>query len=202
MELRIESSVAASYHEQQSRMRCAQHAINNLLQRHVVTADRLNAIAVDLGGRLTLDHRWPVLGNYCLNTVMIALQQCSPPMSATFWDARKSSEVDMSELLERCRGCGAVGLIVNVQVTSWWTLKLFNGRHWYAIRMLDAPEGWILHDSNASSPQPLADGRALCELLQREMSDRDAQILIVQDTDSCSTGADLNTIRFHCRTVL
>ena len=82
----------------------------------------------------------------------------------------------MSELLERCRGCGAVGLIVNVEVTSWWTLKLFSGRHWYAIRMLDAPEGWILHDSNASYPQPLADGRALCEILQRELSDRGAQI--------------------------
>jgi hypothetical protein len=57
--------------------------------------------------------------------------------------------------------------------------------------MLDAPEGWILHDSNASYPQPLADGRALCELLQRELSDRGAQILIVHSTDSCSTGADL-----------
>ena len=85
----------------------------------------------------------------------------------------------MSVLLSRCRESGAVGLIVNVQEASWWTLNLLPGRHWYAIRML-SPRGWALHDSNDSSPQTLADDLALCELLQRELRERGAQVLIVQ----------------------
>ena len=168
------------YHEQQSRMRCGQHAINNLLQQPVATAEGLNAIALDIGGDFSLEHRWPILGNWDANVMMLALQQCSPPLTADFWDARCSSEADLIELVdERCRDPDVLGLIVNVQMASWWTLRLFKGRHWYAHRKLDSPDAWNVHESHEPAPRALADG-GVREMLRHDLCSRGGQILIVR----------------------
>ena len=66
----------APYFERQSLMRCAQHAINNLLQRPAVTHADLNELAESISASsFSLQHRWPLLGNHDANVLMLALAQ-------------------------------------------------------------------------------------------------------------------------------
>ena len=74
-----------TYHERQWLMQCAQHAINNLLQEPAVTSSDLNAIALGLGGTMSLEHRWPLLGNHDVNVVMMALSSRQPPLAVDWW---------------------------------------------------------------------------------------------------------------------
>ncbi len=178
---------AGAYHEQQSLMCCAQHALNNLLQRPAVGSEELDALAVSIGGRFSLRHRWPLLGNHDANVLLLALQRfCEPPLGAEFWDARRRSESELQQelLVGRCRQPGVIGLIVNVASRSLWTLYAVPSRHWYAIRRVDVPAGaWALHDSRDERPRIVRDSE-LCEQLRRDLCERDAQILIVGDNIS------------------
>ena len=126
---------------------------------------------------MSLAHRWPLLGNYDANVLLIALSQLDPPLMVDWWDARRSAEADMAELMQRCRAPGVLGLIVNVSRRSPWTLYAFAGRHWYSLRRLDVPGSWLDLDSDHSSPRSLSD-EVVCERLGRALCEG-AQILIV-----------------------
>ena len=158
----------AMYHERQARMQCARHALNNLLQQPAYEAAELDRYAIQLGGRLSLTHRWPLLGNYDVNVVMLALQSARPPLEAVWWDARKGAEALIEHASSHPR---LAGLLVNCQKPSpWWTLRLLESRHWYAI--LRRPPGatagdtWFDLDSNLESPAPLSE-----EELRRRLGD-------------------------------
>ena len=63
------------YFERQSRQLCLQHTLNNLFQRHAVSAADLDALAAQLpgGGRWFGPHRTLWLGNYGVSVVELAL---------------------------------------------------------------------------------------------------------------------------------
>ena len=60
------------YHETQRRMWCALHSLNALLQEPAYDAAALTEIALSIGGKLQLAHRWPLMGNWDINVMMIA----------------------------------------------------------------------------------------------------------------------------------
>ena len=98
------------YHEQQRLMHCAVHTLNALLQENAFTATSLTEIALSIGGKMELSHRWPILGNFDVvrginsnhcephlvsihrgwfaaqNVLLLALQQRG--LEARWWDRR------------------------------------------------------------------------------------------------------------------
>ena len=176
------------YFERQSLMRCAQHAINNLLQRPAVTHADLNAIVDSISSSsFSLQHRWPLLGNHDANVLMLAFAQHG--CTAQFWDARRTTDDDIRELvMTRCREPGVVGLIVNVKTRSAWSLYVLPQRHWYAILRVDDrrfpeygafPGGWLELDSRAEKPRGLPENTHLHFLLQTALRDHAAEVLVV-----------------------
>jgi hypothetical protein len=172
------------YHERQSRLRCAQHAINNLVQRPAVSSFAMDAIAVEMGGAFSLEHRWPLLGNFDANVLLSALQLCMPPLEAEWWDARRTQDADLRELVStRCREKGVVGLIVNVSTSSWWTMHLFPSRHWYALRLLDEAGSWLHLDSKSAEPKVLQDDM-VHGMLRQDLCEQSAQVLLIREIET------------------
>ena len=147
------------------------------LQEAAVTKASLDAIACELGGVVSLAHRWPLLGNHDVNVVMMALQQRS--LDVAWWDARK-------DVADAGQVPGLIGLIVNV-VARRSPLTLYTTRrHWYAVRYLSVPGTWMNVDSNLERPAMVADDM-LRETL-RQALENDGHILIV--TQAGSQGTD------------
>ena len=168
------------YHERQSRMQCAQHSINSLLQSHAFTSADLDSIAIAIGGQLSLQHRWPLLGNHDINVVMHAL--ASRHLQADWWDVRKGMDDLFKKIQER--RSDMLGLIVNVEWRSLLTLYLLPSRHYYALRPTDAPGTWLDLNSHHDEPAILMDGQ-LRDKLQEELQKQDAQIFVVNRIATC-----------------
>ena len=80
---------APVYFERQLLLRCGVHALNNLLGKAAFTADALDEIANTIAGTpYTLLHRWPLVGNWDVNVILMALQ--AEHLTVTWWDERKS----------------------------------------------------------------------------------------------------------------
>lgn len=65
------ADTASTYHEQQSLLHCGRHSLNNLLGRAAFSSADLDEIALSIGQmqgyalpRLSLSHRWPLVGNF------------------------------------------------------------------------------------------------------------------------------------------
>lgn len=164
----MDVSVPQTFHERQRLMQCAAHAINNLLQEAAVDASDLDAIALDLGGRWTLAHRWPFLGNHDANVVFLALQQHG--LDAQWWDARRT---DLEEALD---GANVVGALLNAR--SW--LGLLPGRHWVALRRTTRSPGgeWLNLDSKLNAPRPMTRDEAAAWCRQC-LAERGGQLILV-----------------------
>ena len=142
----------ALYFEPQRLMRCACHALNNLLGRAAFSPAALDEIAISLGGSTySLEHRWPLVGNYDVSVVLSALSSCG--LDASWWDARKP----MSELVHALAGPDVVGALVNVQSFPRLLGGLVPlGRHWAALRRLGTR--WADVDSNLAGGPLMLDG--------------------------------------------
>ena len=147
------------YHERQALMRCGRHALNNLLGGPSFATTDLDYIASSISaGALDLSHRWPILGNYDVNCIIIALQQRG--LEAEWWDRRKSDD-ELRVALVRDGAPSLVGLLLNVRsrprfLGGWMPV----GRHWLALRPLQSPSSLHperQHPAPPSSPplQPL-----------------------------------------------
>ena len=151
-------------------MRCAQHTINGLLQEPAFDAAALTEIALNLdsGGKLSLAHRWPVLGNYDINVLVLALQQRG--YEVRWWDRRLSAE----QLRSATESDTFLGLICNERRAI---LGFIPTRHWLAVRRVEGV--WHDLDSRLRAPAALTP-EALFERLQRHMGDEDGQVLVVE----------------------
>jgi len=174
--------VPPPYFESQRLMRCACHALNNLLGRSAFTPPELDALAVQLGGTwLSLAHRWPLLGNYDVSVVLSALQACDPPLEAAWWDARK----DDAALVDAARGVDVVGLLLNTRARPRLLGGLVPfGRHWSALRgpsaVTGGVSGWWDLDSNHAAPTRLADEAALLARLHVALREQDGHAFVVR----------------------
>jgi josephin len=167
------------YHEPQQLLRCALHTLNALLQEPAYDAASLNAIALSIGGKLELAHRWPVLGNYDVNVMMIALQQRG--LDVRWWDQRRG----VDELRSAAESTACVGLICNEP--NSWLLGMVPSRHWLAIRRIRGE--WFDLDSRLQAPAKL-EAAALIDRLQRLLRDEAGQILVV-----CQSAEDEDMVR-------
>lgn len=175
----------APYHERQSLMRCGQHAINNLLGTASVTTTELDAIARELSeGGLGLAHRWPVLGNYDINVILIALQRRG--YEAEWWDRRKREE-ELRAVLRTPASedpAAVVGVLLNIRTRPRFLGGLVPlGRHWLALRPLAdtrQPSQWLNVDSDLPQPIVLEDDVALLAKMGQLMRESDGHLILVR----------------------
>ena len=156
------------YHETQRRMWCALHALNALLQEPAYDAAALTEIALSIGGKLQLAHRWPLMGNWDINVMMIALQQRG--LEVQWWDQRRSIDA----LQRLAEGTDCVGLICNEP--GAWLFGMVPSQHWFTIRRMRGE--WYDLDSKLQRPAALRAG-ALFSRLQRLLGREAGQVLVV-----------------------
>ena len=178
-----DGSDGAIYFETQRLMRCACHALNNLVGRAAFTPADLDGIATSLGGSAySLEHRWPLVGNYDVSVVLMALGTLD--FEASWWDARKSS----AELVTALGADDVVGALVNVRSRP----RLFAGlvplgRHWAALRKCGTR--WADVDSNLAAPLMLGDNAELLHSLERALNEQGGHVFVVRR----STGGEGST---------
>jgi len=156
------------YHETQRRMWCALHALNALLQEPAYDAAALTEIALSIGGKLQLAHRWPLMGNWDINVMMIALQRRG--LEVQWWDRRRSIDA----LQRLAEGTDCVGLICNEP--GAWLFGMVPSQHWFTIRRVRGE--WYDLDSKLQRPAALRAG-ALFGRLQRLLGREAGQVLVV-----------------------
>ena len=181
-------------------MRCGRHALNNLIGSAAFDTRTLDEFALQIsGGGLgqAIAHRWPVLGNYDCNVILLALQQCG--LAAEWWDKRKpESELRAAlNLTESERACeeqqqpaaerGLKGELVGVLLNVRSHPKMFGGlvpvgRHWLALRPLahTDPRRWVDVDSHLERPRLLTDEAELLTKLGQLLGEDDGHLIIVR----------------------
>ena len=134
------------YHETQRRMWCALHALNALLQEPAYDAAALTEIALSIGGKLQLAHRWPLMGNWDINVMMIALQQRG--LEVQWWDQRRSIDA----LQRLAEGTDCVGLICN-EPGAWLFARLvtYLPHAVRALREAHGSSGWYRASTGSPS---------------------------------------------------
>ena len=167
------------YHEQQRLMRCAQHTLNGLLQEPAFDAAALTEIALSLdANKLSLAHRWPVLGNYDVNVLMLALQQRG--YDVRWWDRRRSSA---EQLRSAAESDTTLGLICNERRAI---LGVIPSRHWLAVRRVDG----VWYDLDSRLPAPVAlTPEGLLARLERLRRGGDGQVLVVEGAAGAAASA-------------
>jgi josephin len=178
------SLMPAPYHERQRLMRCGQHAINNLLGVASVTSSELDAIARELDeGGLGLAHRWPLLGNYDVNVILVALQRRG--YEAEWWDRRKRQDELQAALCSMAASAAVVGALLNVRSRPRLLGGLVPlGRHWLALRPVAAngqrSQQWLDVDSDLEQPAVLEDGSALLARVEQLLTEADGHLIVVR----------------------
>lgn len=156
------------YHETQRRMWCALHALNALLQEPAYDAAALTEIALSIGGKLELAHRWPLMGNWDINVMMLALQQRG--LEVQWWDRRRS----IDELRSLAEEADCVGLICNEP--GAWLFGLIPSQHWFTIRIVRGE--W--YDLDSKLQRPAKQGTdVLFSRLRRLLGHEAGQVLVV-----------------------
>ena len=148
-------------------MWCALHTLNALLQGPVYDSAALTELALSIGGKFELAHRWPLVGNWDVNVMMLALQQRG--LDVRWWDRRSA----ICELRSLAEDPACVGLICNEPGS--WLFGLVPSRHWLAIRRVRGE--WYDLDSRLPRPAKLG-ADALFSRLQRLLGDEAGQVLL------------------------
>lgn len=171
------------YHEKQSRMLCALHALNNVLQDKIFSKSALDDIANNLSpSKFVNPHRnFFGLGNYDANVLVLALQQCNYDI---VWCDKRKSVKDHNLNLDNI-----LGFILNT--LSRRRVFSFNlpyaGSHWIAFRHI-AVNGvgqYYNLDSKLRAPVPVAStNEEFIDYLEQRLREYpDTQLLFVVSKD-------------------
>ncbi|TPP60180.1 Josephin domain containing 1 [Fasciola gigantica] len=171
------------YHEKQSQMLCALHALNNVLQDKIFSKSSLDDIASNLApSKFVNPHRnFFGLGNYDANVLVLALQQCN--YDIVWCDKRKSvrdHNLNFNNIL---------GFILNT--LSRRRVFSFNlpyaGSHWIAFRHItvNGTGRYYNLDSKLRSPVSVAStDEEFINYLERRLREYpDTQLLFVVSKD-------------------
>lgn len=167
----------APFHEAQSLMHCARHALNNLLRREAVSSAELDEIALSVGGRWSLAHRWPLLGNHDANVLLLAMQRCG--LEGEWWDARRPESELVAALGAAASGSASrrlVGVVLNVRRRF---LGIVPGRHWVALRRHG--DLWEDADSALGAPMLLGGAHELAARAARAVREEAAHLIVVRE---------------------
>lgn len=166
------------YHQRQSLMLCAVHAINNVLQRDAVTKADLNRICEKLApdcSPLMNPHRNAFgLGNYDANALIVALQETGHDI---VWFDKRASLAD-----HRLDWSKIVGCILNARRKCPVSV---GGRHWVAFRGISTsdPEVVNYYDLDSKLRRPVLVAKSHEEFsnyIERRLKELpDSQLLFV-----------------------
>lgn len=154
------------YHEKQTLLYCALHAVNGILGRREFSVQDFNKICEKLDSRWWFNsHRLPLLGNYDVNVITIALEKAGCLVK---WHdhrlGKKGLSTDATEL---------VGYIVNVKRFSWF----WWGKHWLGIRKAEDGSFWCV-DSSLRKPYRFKGPDDVKDFV-KDAQDSNGQVLIV-----------------------
>jgi hypothetical protein len=155
------STADTAHHEPQKRLRCALHAVNALLpSAPYFSASDFDAFAADIvareaalgiGSFFLSSHSTPFLGQWSLEVILAALQSRS--LTAAHFPSGADGAPDR------------VGYLLNRASTGIASM-LFGGRHWVALRKVNAE--WLNFDSNLSAPSSIGTDAEVLALLSKE----------------------------------
>ncbi len=169
------------YHQRQSLMLCAVHAINNVLQRDAVTKADLNAIcdqlAPDRSPLLNPHRNMFGLGNFDANALIVALQATGHDI---VWFDKRTSLAE-----HRIDWTRVVGCILNARRKRQAPVNVLGGRHWVAFRGFPADDSTAFNyydlDSKLRKPALVARShREFAEYIENRLKELpDSQLLFV-----------------------
>lgn len=153
----MEKTPGVVYHEKQSMMLCAIHAVNNLLQsRGAFTKKQFDEICCRLSPDTWINpHRSMLgIGNYDINVIMVALQ--SHGYETVWFDKRKKLGQLCPEKI--------FGFLINTTSRmSMMSMPLpFQGKHWITIRRVDD----TYYELDSKRSQPLIIGTSDSDVLK------------------------------------
>ncbi|CAD5116149.1 DgyrCDS5071 [Dimorphilus gyrociliatus] len=165
------------YHEKQSRLLCAMHALNNFFQNdHPFSKSELDRICERLtpGSFINPHRNFLGLGNYDVNVLIAAFQ--SRNLETIWMDRRKSPNCLVLQEIE--------GFILNVPIT--WKIGAFSipyirQRHWVAVKKITGQ--YYLLDSKAAEPTFIGNEDSLRKCLQENLQRDDTNILLIVKQD-------------------
>ncbi|CAM6100882.1 unnamed protein product [Calypogeia fissa] len=176
----------AVYHEQQRLQLCLLHTLNNLLQKKEFTKKELDGIADSLpsmsGGTklwsplkmVFKGHRNTLTGDYDVNVLYAALASRGKEV---IWYDRRHGVVGFNPIATY--GSKFVGIIVNVPILRY--AKLFRGRHWVALRMVDGQ--WYNLDSDMRNAFLMSNGEDELKQYLDTVFSIAGEVLIVVEKD-------------------
>ncbi|CAI2735537.1 unnamed protein product [Schistosoma spindalis] len=139
------------YHERQSKMFCALHALNNVFQDKIFSKHCLDKIADNLNSNSLINPHRNVfgLGNYDANVLVIALQQCG--YDIVWCDKRKTIAA------HNLNFDNIFGYILN----TFSNRRIFNltlpysGSHWIGLRKLEHDDKYSYFNLDSKLCEPV-----------------------------------------------
>nr|VZI14467.1 unnamed protein product [Spirometra erinaceieuropaei] len=173
------------YHQKQSLLLCAVHAINNVLQFEAVNKQSMDAICSRLTpARFANPHRNIFgLGNFDVNVLILALQDHDYDV---VWFNRQKSMTEHNLNWDRI-----TGFILNTRRKFLAPIPV-TSRHWIAFRGFPSAEGGdiLYYDLDSKLPSPLLVARSHAEFAtyieERLNWSPSSQLLIVAPRDVVS----------------
>ncbi|VDK88352.1 unnamed protein product [Dibothriocephalus latus] len=146
-----QAPTAPIYHQKQSLLLCAVHAINNVLQFEAVNKKSMDAICSSLspGSSWTNPHRNILgLGNFDVNVLILALQENGHDV---VWFNRQKSMTEYNLNWDLI-----TGFILNTG-RKWLSPIPLTSHHWIAFRGFPSPGGdrFQYYDLDSKLPSPL-----------------------------------------------
>lgn len=174
------------YHEKQSKLLCALHTLNNLLQDGTAfKQEDLDKICKELDSKSLINPFKSVfgLGDYDISVIIKALKQ--KQLDAVHFDRRKDPHAELN--FENI-----YGFILNV-MSSYQVGGIslpMKGRHWLPIRNLTTPaekENGITNyynlDSKLDAPESIGSTNDLIEFLRSVLKPEETVLLVVVTED-------------------
>eukprot|EP00741_Cyanophora_paradoxa_P013920 tig00020723_g13437.t1 len=159
------------YFERQSRLHCGLHALNMLFGRAEFDDAELRGYAKSIPGAASYFSNMRILGNYDVNVLMMALT--SRGCEAEWVSA---GNLERSAAPAALEAGGVVGLLVCRRSDRLG--RLVGAMHWIAVRRVGPT--WVLLDSNAQGPTPLASAGDVMTLLRECLAYSRAGALLVR----------------------
>eukprot|EP00742_Colponemidia_sp_Colp-10_P010314 GILJ01011321.1.p1 GENE.GILJ01011321.1~~GILJ01011321.1.p1 ORF type:complete len:189 (-),score=17.97 GILJ01011321.1:549-1055(-) len=159
------------YHERQSMLFCAVHALNNLFQHKTFSRHDLDCFAHQLApDRIINPHKNLLgVGNYDVNVLMLALHRRGK--HAEWFDSRHDI---YNAALGDC-----FGLILNIPTKVFRMMPV--GRHWLALKKVG--RRWYNLDSKLKHPVPFETDESLKHFLHEKLQ-KGGQLILIKNESS------------------
>ncbi|KAL7024121.1 hypothetical protein ACKWTF_012908 [Chironomus riparius] len=166
--------MSAIYHERQSLMYCAIHALNNLMQCKSFTKQQFDVICSELSSNYINPHKSVLgIGNYDINSIIKALE--SKDLTVIWYDKRREITKESIQIDE------SYGYIMNLPTDytfGFITIPLIKSRHWISLRKVN--DKYYNLDSKLDKPKLIGDEEEFVSYLKSEMTSNNKELFIIK----------------------